>query len=130
MDNITLSDGEWKLMNALWDNAPCSLAQLVKVLDEETGWSKSTIFVMLKRLTAKEAVCVDDGGRIQMYSPLIKKSEAVERETESFLSRVYDGSLGMMVSSIAGQHNLSQDDIAQLRKILDEAESSLNAGKE
>lgn len=130
MDNITLSDGEWKLMNALWDNAPCSLAQLVKDLDEETGWSKSTIFVMLKRLTAKEAVCVDDSGRIHMYSPLIEKSAAVERETESFLSRVYDGSLGMMVSSIAGQHNLSQDDIAQLRRILDEAESSLNAGKE
>lgn len=130
MENITLSDGEWKLMNALWDNAPCNLAQLVKALEEETAWSKSTVFVMLKRLIAKDAVSVTEEGRSRIYSPVIEKSDAVERETESFLSRVYDGSLGMMVSSIAGQHNLSQDDIAQLRKILDEAESSLNEGKE
>lgn len=122
MNNITLSDGEWKLMNELWENHPCSLAQLVKAFENDTGWSKSTIFVMLKRLIAKDAVKVDASGRIQLYSPLIKKEETTVRETRSFLSRVYGGSIGLMVSSLAGQSSLSESEIAELKNILDEME--------
>ena len=43
-------------------------------------------------------------------------------ETDSFLSRVYDGSIGMMVSSLVGRHALSDEDIVELRRILDEIE--------
>lgn len=122
MNNITLSDGEWKLMNELWENHPCSLAQLVNAFENDTGWSKSTIFVMLKRLIAKNAVKVDTSGRVQLYTPIIKKEETTVRETRSFLSRVYGGSIGLMVSSLAGQSSLSENEIAELRSILDEME--------
>ncbi len=123
MENVLLSDGEWKLMNALWDNYPCSLAELVKILDSDTGWSKSTIFVMLKRLIAKNAVSIDTSGKTQLYSPIIKKEDATLKETKSFLSRVYGGSIGMMVSSMAGQRSLTDSDIDELRRIIEEMDN-------
>ncbi|MBE6586792.1 MAG: BlaI/MecI/CopY family transcriptional regulator [Ruminococcaceae bacterium] len=126
MKNMILSEGEWKLMNALWTNAPCSLSTLVAALDEETGWTKSTIFVMLRRLIAKDAVNLDQSGKIQLYTPLVNKEDCAIRETESFLSRVYNGSIGLMFSSLAGQKALSKDEIDELRKILDEAEEGLS----
>lgn len=126
MQNITLSEGEWKLMNVLWETSPCSLATLVSSLDNETSWTKSTVFVMLKRLISKKAVCVDQSGKIQLYSPIVTKDDCAVRETESFLSKVYNGSIGLMVSSLAGQRALSQEEINELRKILDEAEKSLS----
>lgn len=122
MENIIISDGEWKVMNVLWDNSPRSLATIVKELENDTGWSKATVFVMLKRLIAKNAVSVDTSGKVQLYSPLINKNEATITETQSFLKKVYGGSIGMMISSMSGQNTLSNEEIAELRKILDEAE--------
>ena len=126
MENIIISDGEWKVMNVLWDNSPCSLATIVKELENDTGWSKATVFVMLKRLIAKNAVSVDTSGKVQLYSPLINKNEATITETQSFLKKVYGGSIGMMISSMSGQNTLSNEEIAELRKILDEAEQRNN----
>ena len=119
---ITLSDGEWKLMKLLWESEPRTIAQMVSALEQDVGWSKTTIFVMLKRLIAKGAVRVDDSGKLQQYYPLISKYDVAPAETDSFLSRVYDGSVGMMISALAGRHALSEDDLAALRKILADAE--------
>ena len=81
---------------------------------------------MLKRLISKNAVCIDQSGKIQLYSPLVSKDDCAVHETESFLSKVYNGSIGLMVSSLAGQKALSQDEIAELRRILDDAEKKLS----
>ncbi len=122
MSNITLSDGEWKIMKLLWKSAPRTIGEIVSALHNETGWTKTTVFVMLKRLIGKEAVRMDDSGRLQQYYPRIERKDVTPEETDSFLSRVYDGSIGMMVSSLAGRKALSKEDIDELRHILDEAE--------
>ena len=122
MSNITLSDGEWKIMKLLWKSAPRTIGEIVSELKEDTGWTKTTVFVMLKRLIGKDAVRMDDSGRLQQYYPLIVRNDVTPEETDSFLSRVYDGSIGMMVSSLAGRKALSKEDIDELRHILDEAE--------
>ena len=122
MSNITLSDGEWKIMKLLWKSDPRTIGEIVSELKEDTGWTKTTVFVMLKRLIGKDAVRMDDSGRLQQYYPLIGRNDVTPEETDSFLSRVYDGSIGMMVSSLAGRKALSKEDIDELRHILDEAE--------
>ena len=65
MEHITLSDGEWKIMKLLWAQSPHTVGEIVKALEGETGWTKPTIFVMLKRLIAKGAVRMDDSGKLQ-----------------------------------------------------------------
>ena len=67
----------------------------------------------------------DTKGRCQLYSPTIKRSDVTPAETDSFLSRVYDGSIGMMVSALAGRKALTQNDVDELRKVLDEAEKKI-----
>ena len=124
MEHITLSDGEWKIMKLLWTSAPHALGEIVKALEDETGWTKPTVFVMLKRLIAKGAVRMDDSGKLQEYYPAIERCDVTPEETDSFLNRVYDGSISMMVSSLAGRKALSDKDIAELRRILDEADKN------
>jgi BlaI family penicillinase repressor len=122
MEHVTLSDGEWKLMKLLWEKAPRTIGEIVKALESETAWSRTTVFVMLKRLIAKDAVRVDDSGQLQQYFPLIKRKDVAPAETDSFLSRVYDGSIGMMFSALVGRKALSKKEIQELRAILDKAE--------
>lgn len=122
MEHIRLSDGEWKLMKTLWARQPQTIAELVAALDAETGWTKATIFMMLKRLIAKGAVTMDDSGKFQEYSAAITYADVEPEETESFLSKVYGGSVGMMVSSLVGRGALSEQEIRELKAILDAAE--------
>lgn len=37
---VNLSDGEWRLMDALWQKDPCTDTKLVEHFRESTGWSK------------------------------------------------------------------------------------------
>ncbi|MBR6771858.1 MAG: BlaI/MecI/CopY family transcriptional regulator [Clostridia bacterium] len=122
MDKINISEGEWKIMKLLWENPPLTTAKLVSALEPETGWTKTTVFVMLKRLMAKGAVGIDESGKFNLYYPKVSRDLATQQEAESFLSRVYDGSLGLMFSSFAVSRNLSEEEISELRQILDSAE--------
>ena len=122
MEHIRLSDGEWKLMKTLWARQPQTIAELVAALAAETGWTKATIFMMLKRLIAKGAVTMDDSGKFQEYSAAITYADVEPEETESFLTKVYGGSVGMMVSSLVGRGALSEQEIRELKALLDAAE--------
>ena len=118
---VSLSDGEWKLMNKLWQGAPLTITQLTAALHSETGWSKNTVITMLSRLEAKGAVRHEEGGRAKRYFPALRQEDAARDETESFLSKVYGGSLGLMMSAMVESRQLTESDIAELSAILEKA---------
>ena len=122
MAKMVLSDGEWRIMNLLWADAPRRVPELTEALAKDTGWSRATVNMMLQRLEDKGAVRMETFGRNKAYWPVLSQSDARQKETKRFLDRLYGGSLGMMVSSLAGQQALSEEDIRALRAILDEAE--------
>ena len=70
MEKISLSDGEWKLMEALWRKPPKTITQLTKELYEQTQWSKHTIITMLNRLEAKQAVRHEEGEKAKEFYPV------------------------------------------------------------
>ena len=117
---INLSDGEWKLMRHLWDHAPRTITELTAALREETGWSKNTVITMLSRLEAKGALRHEEG-KAKRYFPALRREDAAQAETESFLSKVYGGSLGLMMSAMVESRKLTEEDIAELSAILDKA---------
>ena len=118
---INLSDSEWRLMNRLWDRSPMTITELTAALREDTGWTKNTIITMLSRLETKGAVRYEEGGRAKQYFPTVDREDAARAETESFLSKVYGGSLGLMVSNLVESHALTEADIAELSAILEKA---------
>ena len=118
--SINLSDSEWKLMNHLWQSSPRTITELTAAVKDETGWSKNTVITMLDRLEAKGAVRYESG-RARRYFPAVERSAAARAETESFLSKVYGGSLGLMVSNLVENRALTAADIAELSAILERA---------
>jgi predicted transcriptional regulator len=118
---VNLSDGEWRLMNLLWDSSPRTIMELTAAVREETGWSKHTVITMLSRLEAKDAVRHEEGARAKQYYPVIDQKDAVRAETRSFLEKVYGGSLGLMLNTMVESRALSQEDMAELSAILERA---------
>ncbi len=116
-----LSDAEWVLMKKLWETSPLTITQLTSALREETGWSKHTVISLLSRMEAKGAVAHEEGGRAKEYYPLLPKDDALRRETEHFLDRVYDGRVGLLMSAMVDSRALSREDITELSRILEQA---------
>ena len=119
--HINLSDSEWKLMKRLWARQPQTITELTAALREETGWSKNTVITMLSRLEAKGAVRHQEGERAKSYYPNLPQQDAAQAETENFLSKVYGGSLGLMMSAMVESRQLTEADIAELSAILEKA---------
>lgn len=123
--SVTLSAGEWQVMEKLWEHAPQTVMELVHTLAPDTGWSKSTIVTMVGRLESKGAVQYTEGRKARLYSPAISRHQAALQETESLLKRIYRGSVGMMVSTLADGRGLTQSDIDELTAILEKAKEDV-----
>ena len=122
MGATLLTGGEWNVMRELWAESPQTLMQLVAKLQERVGWTKSTTITTLRRMEGKGLVAVEQTERGKRYTPLVSETDAAISETRSFLGRVYQGSVGMMVSALAEREELSDAEIAELRDVLRRAE--------
>ena len=122
MEETHLTGAEWRVMSCLWKESPQTLMALVAALKDIAGWSKSTTITTLRRMETKGlAQCVQTP-RGKSYTPAVEQSSAAAEATHSFLDRVYEGSVGLMMSAMAQRQELSAEDIAELRAILDVAE--------
>lgn len=117
---VSLSDGEWRIMNRLWE-CESTITELTNVLQEETGWDKHIIITMLNRMEKKGAIAHREGGRAKVFYPLVPRGEVSMQETKGFLKKVYRGSLGMMVNAMVEGQELSREEIEELYHILEQA---------
>lgn len=120
---VNLSDGEWKIMNRLWEQES-TITELKNILQQETGWDKHIIITMLSRMEKKGAIAHRDGGRAKVFYPLVSREEVSMQETRGFLQKVYRGSLGMMVNAMVEDKALSEEEIQELYDILEQAKAA------
>lgn len=120
---MDLTNTEWAVLDCLWEEAPQTLMQLVRRLQEKVGWAKSTTSTMVRRMEEKGLITSRQSGRAKEFYPNVDQSEATAQETRSFLDRVYKGSVGLMMSAMAEKQDLSKEEIDQLYAILKEAEA-------
>ncbi len=121
MKPLSLSAAEWQIMECLWEHSPRTLMEIVRALTPATGWSKSTIVTMVTRLEAKGALRHTEGARARLYSPTVLREQAALQETESLLRRVYRGSVGLLVNTMADGRGLTEEDLQALSAILERA---------
>lgn len=122
MDDINLTNSEWYVLDCLWERSPMTVMELVAALGERLGWAKSTTITTLRRMEDKGLVRCAVEGRTKHYAPAVPREKAARRETRSFLDKVYQGSVGLMVSALAEDKALSKQEIDELYEILRKAE--------
>ena len=116
-----LTQSEWLIMEQLWKSS-LTLMELVSVLGDSVGWSKSTVATMVRRMEEKGVISYEEHGRTKVFSPAVTREEVSVQETKSLLQRAYNGSIGPLVSAMARNHSLTKADIDELYEILKKAE--------
>jgi len=116
-----ISDAEWQVMKVLWNKSPLTSSEIVETLKPVTKWSPTTIYTLISRLVNKKAIRIEEGSSPYICYPLISREEYAQKEYKSLLKKVYDGSLNLMLSSIIKENELSDEEIEQLKDILDKS---------
>ncbi|MBR1743050.1 MAG: BlaI/MecI/CopY family transcriptional regulator [Lachnospiraceae bacterium] len=119
---VCVTNSEWYLLDCLWEESPRTLMQMVPLLKDRVGWSKSTCATMVRRMSEKGLLRYEENGKTKYFYPRVEKEDVVVQETRAFLKRIYDGSVSMMMSALVRQNDLSKEDILELQEILKEAE--------
>jgi BlaI family penicillinase repressor len=115
-----ISDAEWTVIKALWEEGELTSTQIIERLRSTTSWKPKTIHSLINRLVNKGAVGVNkEGSQFEFYA-ILDKNDCVMEETRSFLKKVYDGSVKLMITNFINNENLSENEIEELHRLLNE----------
>ena len=118
---IQITEAEWKIIECLWDHAPQTMGEITATLEPATGWTRQTVITLLKRMTDKGAVSMDDSGRAKKYTPLITREEASAEETHKLLNHVFRGKASLLVNQLVDNGHLSAEDLQEILNALNNA---------
>lgn len=119
-----ISETEWEIMKVVWAKTPCSAGHIIETLQRnDASWHPKTAKAFLNRLVKKKILGFSKEGRAYLYRPLVRQEECVDQVTESFLSRVFGGSLKPMLAHFVERQKLSDEEIRELRALLKKPEN-------
>jgi len=118
-----ISETEWEVMRVLWRKSPLSAGEIIEALIAlDPTWHPKTAKTLLNRLVKKRALGFKQEGRAYLYRPLAKEADCTMAESESFLERVFGGSLQPMLAQLVQKKRLSPAQIKELKRLLEEEE--------
>lgn len=118
---INISDAESHVMEVLWRApGPVVAEQVVVALLETQHWQTATVKTLLNRLLKKGAITAEKDGRRFLYQAVLPREAWLARESESLVQRLFGGRIAPLVAHFGSQKKLSQADIRELRKLIDE----------
>lgn len=119
---MKLSDREWAVLEALWQQDGAELGTLVELLEPDTGWNRNTVLTYLTRMEKKALVRIDKDAMPHTYHAALDRESCRTQERRSFLNRVYRGSAGDLVTAFLKEETISKEERDRLRQLLDDME--------
>jgi predicted transcriptional regulator len=115
-----ISDAEHAVMEALWEQSPLTAAEVCDAVCEQRAWSMPTVKTLLSRLVIKGAVATEPDGRRFLYTPLLERADYVGGESRRLVDRLFGGRAAPLFAHLAEAEALSDDDIAEIERLLRE----------
>ena len=119
----SLTDVEWVIMEVVWLHQPCTAGTVQEALAAAHGWAYSTVKTTMDRMVAKGLLATQPVRNLQMFVPLVSRTEAKRNELRRLLGRAFNGALTPMIQFLVEDEGLTADEVKQLRKLLDSAKS-------
>jgi len=112
-----LFDSEAKVMDIIWEKSPISAKEISLIAAGKIGWNKNTTYTVLKKLEAKGFIHREDPGFI--CTPIVSQNHIQKTEAVSLIKKVFGGSRKALFSALLEDEPLSEEEIDELRKLID-----------
>lgn len=125
MSNPNLSrptDAELAILRVLWSRGPSTVRQVHEALsrDRETGYT--TVLKLMQIMNEKGLVERDESERTHVYQARFTQEHTQQRLVSDLLEKAFGGSASQLVTQALAAKPASADELAQIRRLLDELE--------
>ena len=115
MDTPKIFESEYRFCLILWEHEPIKSTELAKLCKEKLGWSKTTTYTVIKRLSERGVLKNEN----TIVSTLISKEEAQLSELDELMEKKFEGSLPAFIAAFARRQELSDAEIQEIRRIIE-----------
>ena len=122
MTEIRLADLQLAIMDVLWARGSATVSDVHGALLEARGLAPTTIATMLTKLEKKGVVRHESEGRRYVYFPCVSRGEVQTSMTSQLTERLFGGRASALVAHLLDEHEVSDGELQELRKLISEAE--------
>lgn len=115
MNETRLGTIEARFADIVWQNAPITTANLIKLCEKEFGWKRTTTYTVLKRLSER-GIFKNECGTV---TAIISKEEFYSMQSERVVNESFGGSLPAFIAAFTSRQDLSDEEIAEIHTIID-----------
>lgn len=108
-------ESEYRFCLILWEHEPIKSTELAKLCKEKLGWSKTTTYTVIKRLSERGVLKNEN----TIVSSLISKEEVQQSELDELLEKKFEGSLPAFIAAFARRQELSDAEVEEVRRIIE-----------
>jgi len=116
--NYELTDGEWAIIQAVWEKEPCAAPAVQEELEARKNWHYSTVKTLMDRMVTKGLLTTERIRNIILYSSAITRVQAQKGEIMRAVKRAFNGALTPMMQFMLDEHKLSQKQLAELESLI------------
>jgi BlaI family penicillinase repressor len=116
--NYELTEGEWAIIQAIWDNEPCTAPTVQEELEDQKNWTYSTVKTMMDRMVTKGLLKTERIRNLIFYRSAITRIQAQKGEIMRAVKRAFDGALTPMMQFLLDNHKLSQKQLSELEELI------------
>lgn len=115
MEELKLGLVESRFAEIIWANEPLPSRELVKLCQQELNWKKPTTYTVLRKLCERGIFQNVDG----VVSSVISREEFYAMQSERFVADTFGGSLPAFLAAFSKRKNLTKEEIAEIRRMID-----------
>lgn len=127
--NIELTEGEWAIIQAVWENEPCAAPTVQEQLEDRMNWSYSTVKTMMDRMVAKGLLRTKRIRNLILYRSAITKMQAQKGEITRAIKRAFDGALTPMMQFLLDNNKLSRQQLTELEDLIKSKKKKLKVNR-
>ena len=114
MEEYSLGPIESRFADLVWQEAPLTTAELVKLCEKEFGWKRTTTYTVLKKFNDR-AIFENRAGMVHV---LISREEFYAHQSERYVERSFGGSLPGFLAAFTSRKKLSTEEIREIEEII------------
>ena len=113
-----LTEGEWAIIQAVWDKQPCAAPTVQEELQSLKRWSYSTVKTMMDRMVTKGLLTTTRIRNLMLYSAAITRKEAQRGEIMRAVKRAFDGALTPMMQFMLDNSELTPEQLGEMEALI------------
>lgn len=114
LEEYSLGNVESRFADIVWEHAPLTTGELIKLCEKELGWKRTTTYTVLKKLSER-GIFQNQEGTVVV---LINKEEFYARQSEHYVERSFGGSLPGFLAAFTSRRSLSDKEIREIQDII------------